>query len=99
MSTKEKIQSESTNKVKLPPLYKVIFHNDDFTPFDFVTEILKVIFHKKQKESEILAQEIHKKGMAVVGVYSKEIAISKQDTVTYNAKNHNYPLMCTIEKE
>lgn len=99
--TKEKVKSIKKEKlsIKKPSLYKVILFNDDFTPFNFVIQLLVVIFHKSNEEATKLTMEIHKKGSAVVALYPKDIAISKQLIVQKNAFQYQYPLVCKVEKE
>mgnify|MGYP001174252622 CR=1 FL=1 len=85
-------------KIKKPTQYKVIFFNDDFTPFDFVHQILMVIFNKTGQEAEFLAKQIHNEGAEIVGVYPLEIAETKQAQTLYNAKKNGYPLKCELEE-
>jgi len=80
-----------------PPMYKVILHNDDYTPMDFVVEILVKIFHKSIDEAEDIMWQVHEKGKAVCGVYVKEIAQTKAQQVKQNAKANGFPLLATIE--
>lgn len=93
LSIKEKII------IKKPPMYKVIFFNDDFTPFFFVEKILTVIFSKNEVEAQAIAHKIHSEGSSVIGVYPQEIAQTKQAQTLYNAKQNGFPLRCEIEPE
>lgn len=95
MST-QKSSSVST-KIKLPNLYRVILHNDDKTPFDFVIELLIVIFGKNRVEANEITMEVHTKGSAVVGIYSKDIAETKVNQVVRAASQYEYPLKATYE--
>ncbi len=90
---------KTTLKIKKPKKYKVIFFNDDFTPFVFVEQILIIIFNKTQEQALAIAQEVHAKGSSPVGVYSLEIAQTKQAQTLFNAKHNGYPLLCEIEPE
>lgn len=92
-SLKEKIV------IKKPKMYKVIFFNDDFTPFFFVEKILSVIFNKNAEEAQAIANKIHTEGSSVIGVYVQEIAQTKQAQTMYNAKQNGFPLRCEIEPE
>ncbi len=85
-------------KIKKPTQYKVIFFNDDFTPFNFVQQILMVIFNKTEQEAELIAKKIHNEGAEIVGVYPLEIAETKQAQTLYNAKKNGYPLKCELEE-
>ncbi len=86
-------------KTKRPPLYKVILLNDDYTPMEFVVEILKAIFHKPHAEATRIMLHVHQNGMGVAGVYPCEIAETKVRTVEEIARQNEYPLKCVMEKE
>ena len=82
-----------------PIMYRVIMHNDDYTPMDFVIEILIKIFHKRSDEAHDITWQIHEKGKGVCGLYVKEIAATKAEQVVQNAKANGFPLLATIEPE
>jgi ATP-dependent Clp protease adaptor protein ClpS len=86
-------------KTKRPPLYKVMILNDDYTPMEFVIMILESFFGLTHQESFELMLTVHKKGLAIVGVYSREIAETKVTQVSEMAQRHEHPLQCTMEKE
>lgn len=86
-------------KTRKPSLYKVILHNDDFTTMDFVVFVLRSIFNKTHKDALELMIAIHKAGSATCGVYPQSIAETKAAEVTKLARQHDFPLLCTIEKE
>ena len=86
-------------KVKKPSLYKVILLNDDYTPMDFVIEVSRKIFRKNHTESTEIMLKIHNEGKGVCGTYPKEIAETKMTQVVDKARNANFPLRCTIEKD
>ena len=86
-------------KTKRPPLYKCILLNDDYTPMEFVVEILKTIFHKQHAEATRIMLHVHQNGMGVAGVYPFEIAETKIKTVEELAQESQYPLKCVMEKE
>lgn len=90
---------ETRPKTKRPPLYKVMILNDDYTPMEFVVMILERFFSMTHAESFDLMLTVHKKGLAVVGVYSHEIAETKVSQVLEMARAHEHPLQCTMEKE
>ena len=69
--------TETQKKVKRPPLYKVLLHNDDYTTKEFVVQILQYVFHKEQTEAVQIMLHVHKKGIGVAGVYTYEIAETK----------------------
>ena len=86
-------------KTKRPPLYKVLILNDDFTPMEFVVMVLERFFGMSHAQAFELMLTVHKKGLAVVGVYSHEIAETKVTQVMDFAQRHQHPLQCTMEKE
>lgn len=92
-STQERIRS----KIKEPGKYNVIFHNDDFTPMDFVTLILKHIFFKNETEAESLMLKVHHEGKAIVGTYSYDIAMTKATEATDIARKNGFPLRITVK--
>lgn len=100
MTTKMHEPELKVKKVlKSPQKYKVVFHNDDFTPFYFVEQVLTVIFGKSPEAAKQVTLEVHQKGKAVAGIYTLEIATTKQEQTLYNAKQNGFPLYCDIEPE
>ncbi|WP_435673411.1 ATP-dependent Clp protease adapter ClpS [Marivita sp.] len=93
------IALETRPKTKRPPLYKVLILNDDYTPMEFVVMVLERFFGMSHAQSFELMLTVHKKGMAVVGVFSFEIAETKVAQVMDYAQRHQHPLQCTLEKE
>jgi ATP-dependent Clp protease adaptor protein ClpS len=90
---------ETRTKTQRPPLYKVIILNDDYTPMEFVVHVLERFFGMSHAQAFDLMLTVHKKGLAVVGVYSYEIAETKVALVMDFAQRHQHPLQCTMEKE
>ena len=86
-------------KTKRPPMYKVMILNDDYTPMEFVVHVLERFFGMTHAQSFELMLTVHKKGLAVVGVYSHEIAETKVSQVMDFAQRNQHPLQCTMEKE
>jgi ATP-dependent Clp protease adaptor protein ClpS len=86
-------------KTQRPPLYKVLLLNDDYTPMEFVVMILERFFSMTHAEAFEIMLTVHKKGVAVVGVFSHEIAETKVVQVMDYARRHQHPLQCTMEKE
>ncbi|MBT9386372.1 ATP-dependent Clp protease adapter ClpS [Pseudooceanicola sp. CBS1P-1] len=86
-------------RTKRPPLYKVLLLNDDFTPMEFVVMVLERFFHMNHAQAFEVMLTVHKKGVAVVGVFSHEIAETKVAQVMDFARKHQHPLQCTMEKE
>ena len=82
-----------------PPMYRVLLLNDDYTPMDFVVEILREIFHKDRPEAERIMLNVHRKGAGLCGIYTYEIAETKVTRVRAKAKEAGFPLRCTMEPE
>lgn len=86
-------------KPKRPPMYKVVLMNDDYTPMDFVVMVLESVFHKSHPDALELMLQIHNKGAAMVGVFTRDVAETKVGLVIEHARINEYPLQCTVEKE
>ncbi|MFT3687916.1 ATP-dependent Clp protease adapter ClpS [Paenirhodobacter sp.] len=86
-------------KTQRPPMYKVLLLNDDYTPMEFVVHILERFFGMTHAQAFEIMLTVHKKGMAVVGVFSFEVAETKVAQVMDFARRHQHPLQCTMEKE
>ncbi len=85
-------------RTKKPPMYKVLLLNDDYTPMEFVVEILKVVFHKQHAEATKIMLHVHQNGMGVAGVFPYEIAETKVRTVDELSRQGEFPLKCVMEK-
>lgn len=83
--------------LKEPPLYKVIMHNDHYTTMDFVIEMLVTVFHKPAAEATTIMLDVHKKGAGMCGIYTRDIAQTKVEEVHTHAREHSFPLRCSIE--
>lgn len=90
---------ETRVRTKRPPLYKVLLLNDDYTPMEFVVHVLERFFSMTHAQAFETMLTVHKKGVAVVGVFSHEIAETKVTQVLDLAQRHQHPLQCTMEKE
>ncbi|MFS4437177.1 ATP-dependent Clp protease adapter ClpS [Paracoccaceae bacterium GXU_MW_L88] len=86
-------------KTQRPPLYKVLLLNDDYTPMDFVVHVLERFFGINYEHAVQIMLTVHKKGVAVVGVFSREIAETKVTQVMDYSRKNQHPLQCTMEKE
>ena len=86
-------------KTARPPLYKVLLLNDDYTPMEFVVHVLERFFGINHAQAVEIMLTVHKKGVAVVGVFSYEIAETKVAQVMDFARRNQHPLQCTMEKE
>ena len=86
-------------KTKKPPMYKVILLNDDFTPMEFVVTVLEKYFKIGREKAITIMLDVHQKGLAIVGVYSNEVAETKVTQVMNYSKKNQHPLQCKMEKE
>lgn len=86
-------------RIRKPPMYDVIIHNDDITTYDFVVMILETIFNKNKDEATHLTLHIHENGEAVVGTYIYDIAQSKADKATSLARGEGFPLQITVNQK
>lgn len=93
------VLTKTKSKTQRPPLYKVLLLNDDYTPMEFVVHVLERFFGMSHAQSFDIMLTVHKKGLAVVGVFSFEVAETKVAQVMDFARRHQHPLQCTMEKE
>jgi ATP-dependent Clp protease adaptor protein ClpS len=85
-------------KVKPPPMFKVILLNDDYTPMEFVVIVLQKFFAMSREKATQVMLKVHREGMGVCGLYSKDIATTKVEQVVSYAKKHQHPLQCVMEE-
>jgi len=71
------LKDKQKHKVEPPKNYKVVLHNDDYTPMEFVSQLLIQIFHKDEIAAKTITQHVHTKGRGIAGIYSREIAETK----------------------
>ncbi len=90
---------ERQNQLREPHLYRVCLLNDDFTPMDYVVQVLEHYFHKDHQEATRIMLTVHQEGKGVCGVYPFDLAETKVTMVTADARQHQHPLRCTMEKE
>lgn len=84
------------SKVKRPPLYAVLLVNDDYTPMDFVIHVIQKFFDKTEEEASQLMLQVHEKGHAVCGIFTREIAETKAARVVQYAQEQQHPLQTRI---
>lgn len=89
---------EARPKIKEPPLYRVVLINDDYTPMEFVVDILESVFGMERTRATQVMLEVHTKGKGVCGVYNFEIAETKVAQVMSIAQQHQHPLLCQMEE-
>jgi len=92
------LPSEKSDTQK-PSLYKVVMLNDDFTPMEFVVEVLVTIFDLNKNNATKIMLDIHTKGKGICGIYTYEIAETRVDQVMKMAKHHQHPLLCSMEED
>ena len=97
--TSGSVVTKEKPKTKKPSMYKVLMLNDDYTPMEFVIEVLEKYFGKKQDEATQIMLHVHQKGIGVCGVYTYEIAETKAVQVTNYARKYEHPLQLQLEKE
>ncbi len=90
---------EAKPALKAPPMYKVLMYNDDYTPMDFVVEVLEVFFNHNRELATKIMLTVHTEGRAVCGVFTRDIAETKAMQVNQYAKDSQHPLLCEIEKD
>ena len=93
------VMTKTKTRIQRPPMYKVMLLNDDYTPMEFVVHILERFFGLNHAQAFEIMLAVHKKGLAVVGVFSFDIAETKVAQVMDFARRHQHPLQCTMEKE
>lgn len=84
-------------KLKPPPMYKVVMYNDDYTPMEFVVEILEVFFNLNREKATQIMLTVHTQGKAVCGVFTRDIAETKVAQVNQYASDNEHPLLCGID--
>ena len=92
-------KSASRTKSDNPPMYRVILHNDDYTTMEFVVEILMTVFGKSLEKATQIMLNVHNKGKETCGIYPRQIAETKVETVHNLASSKGFPLKSTMEKE
>ena len=89
---------EAKPKLKKPPLYKVMLLNDDYTPMEFVVQVLETFFAMDREKATQIMLHVHTKGQAVCGVYTRDVAETKVTLVNDFSRNHQHPLLCAMEE-
>ena len=95
----EAVVTESETRLKRPPLYKVLIHNDDYTTMEFVVFVLQTVFQHEEEAAVLIMLQVHMQGVGVAGVYTYEIAETKVTQVIDFARKHQHRLQCVMEKK
>ena len=90
---------EAKPKTKKPSMYKVLLLNDDYTPMEFVVDVLERFFNMNGQAATKVMLHVHQQGVGVCGVYTFEVAETKVTQVVDYARKHQHPLQCTLEKD
>ena len=88
---------ESKPELKKPPLFKVVLINDDYTPMEFVVEVLESFFRMNREQATHVMLTVHTQGKGVCGIFTRDIAETKAAQVNQYAREHEHPLLCEIE--
>ncbi len=84
-------------KLKPPSMYQVILINDDYTPMEFVVEVLEYFFQMEREKATQIMLAVHTQGSAVVGIYPRDIAETKSEQVNQYSQENQHPLISTVE--
>ena len=93
------VLEKTRQKTERPPLYRVILHNDDYTPMDFVVFLLESVFGKSPAEAYQIMMSVHLRGSGIAGTYPHEVAETKVSTVHETARSAGHPLRASLEPE
>ena len=85
-------------KLKLPPMFKVLLLNDDYTPMEFVVLVLQKFFGMTRERATQVMLKVHREGMGICGVYPRDVASTKVQQVAGYARKHQHPLQCVMEE-
>lgn len=85
-------------KIKPPPLYKVMILNDDYTPMDFVVVVLEKFFRMNREQATVIMLKVHRQGRGICGVFPRDLAATKVEQVGAFARRHGHPLACVMEE-
>jgi ATP-dependent Clp protease adaptor protein ClpS len=94
-----KPRTKTKTRTQRPPLYKVILLNDDYTPREFVVQVLKAVFRMNQEQAYRVMMTAHMRGACVIAVYTRDVAETKAKEATELGKQKGYPLFFTTEPE
>ena len=93
------VEPKRAEKLARPRMYKVLVHNDDYTTREFVVEVLRGVFHKSEAEAVAVMLHVHHNGVGLAGIYTRDVAETKVDTVHRLAREYEFPLRLTMEPE
>jgi ATP-dependent Clp protease adaptor protein ClpS len=92
-------ETRSAEKVQRPRMWRVLLHNDDYTTQEFVVWVLETIFHKPRGEAFSIMLNVHRSGLGVAGIFTRDVADTKVRKTQQLAEEHEFPLLVTMEPE
>src|SRR5580765_8237876 len=92
-------ESRPDQRVQPPRMWRVLLHNDDYTTQEFVVWILETLFHKPHGEAFAIMMNVHRTGIGIAGVYTRDVADTKTKAAGQLAAEHEFPLLVTMEPE
>ena len=98
LGSTEIVEEDVLTELSPPSMYQVVLNNDDYTPMDFVVEVLEVFFNKNEQEATDIMLTIHHQGKGICGTYPFDIAETKVLQVNQFSRDNEHPLLCTLEK-
>ncbi|WP_248290894.1 ATP-dependent Clp protease adapter ClpS [Pseudoalteromonas arctica] len=93
------VRDSEKQKLQPPRKYKVILNNDDYTPMDFVIEVLTTFFNMDSDRATDVMLQVHQNGRAICGIYTADVAYTKVEQVNRYARDNEHPLLCSCEQE
>ena len=93
------VRDSEKQKLQPPRKYKIVLNNDDYTPMDFVIEVLTTFFNMDSDRATDVMLQVHEKGKGICGVYSADVAHTKAEQVNRYARDNEHPLLCSCEQE
>jgi ATP-dependent Clp protease adaptor protein ClpS len=92
-------ETRSAHKLQRPRMWRVLLHNDDYTTQEFVVWVLETIFHKPRGEAYSIMMNVHRSGLGIAGVFTRDVADTKVKKTQQLAEEHEFPLLVTMEPE
>ena len=90
--------AEAKPDLKRPSMYRVVLLNDDYTPMEFVVEVLMIFFAMNEEKATQVMLAVHQQGKGVCGIYSRDVAETKATQVNQFSRQNKHPLLCEVEK-
>jgi ATP-dependent Clp protease adaptor protein ClpS len=92
-------ESRNEQRVEHPRMWRVLLHNDDYTTQDFVVMVLETVFHKPRGEAFTIMMSVHRSGVGLAGIFTRDVAETKIRTTRQMAEEQEFPLLATMEPE